>query len=282
MINNRDWALFGWLAVLLVLGLLKKDLRSNAGGLIRQLAQPKLSGTILLMAAWVYGLVLGARHIGLWESWLLKDTLFWFFTSGLVFWINSASVGRPSFFRRTLKGALGAALVLEFYLNLYVFSLPVEVFLLPTLALLGAVSAFAGMKEEYRSAKKLTDMILATVGFVVLGHVTSSVVRNWPDAAQVGTAQELVLPVWLTVGIVPFVYLFGLIVTYETAFMRVGFFSKDRRERLRCKVALVSVCHVRPSLVAVAGGMGIREAIAATSLRDARRRLRVFLQTREG
>jgi hypothetical protein len=234
--------------------------------------------TILLLAAWVAALVAGGQRIGLWEPWLLKGTIFWFITSGMVFWINAANVVRPDFFRSTLVAALGTALVLEFYLNLYVFSLPVEVILLPTVALLGAVSAFAAGKDEYRAAKRLTDAILAIIGFGVFARVTIGVIGNWPDAAQVDAAQELILPVWLTLGVVPFIYSFGLIMSYETAFSRVGNFTKDRRRRLRCKFALVSVCHVRPSLVAVAGGRGLREAIDASSLKEARRRLKVLLQ----
>jgi hypothetical protein len=281
LINNRDWALFGWAAALFILAMGQRDLRSSVGTVFRSLAHPKLLGPLLLTGIGTFGLVVAAANVGIWESRLLKETIYWFVVAATVLWVNSMKVAEPRFFRSTVISALGATVVLDFYLNLYMFSLPWEIVLFPVLALLGGALAFAETKDEYRPAKRLIEVILTLIGFAALIHVTAELIKHWPEAAQIDTLQELLLPAWLTIGILPLVFAIGLVANYEMAFVRIGFFAKDPRQRLRAKLAILTVCHFRPSRLKAFAGVGMQDVIKAPSVREARRRLRNLVERAE-
>jgi len=53
--------------------------------------------------------------------------------------------------------AVGLTAVVEVFVNLYVFPLPIELLLLPTLALLAAMSVVAGTEDRFAVVRKLVD-----------------------------------------------------------------------------------------------------------------------------
>ena len=60
---------------------------------------------------------------------------------------------------------------------------------------------------------------------------------------------DFVLPAWLTVGLVPFLYLFSIYVAYDAVFHRIGREDTGRWLRWRSGLALLSVLHFRVGTV---------------------------------
>ena len=85
------------------------------------------------MLAWV-GLELwvGAR-LGLWNTVLAKGTILWTLGSAGVLLFNCTQTDSDGddahFFRRTILATVGVAAFVEFFVNLYVMSLPAELVL---------------------------------------------------------------------------------------------------------------------------------------------------------
>src|SRR5438445_3943533 len=160
MPNNREWALCIWLGVLIVWGLSRRDLRASLGELTRTAVSPKILIPVLGMMAWVGGLIwLGSRW-ALWKPALAADTTLWLVTSGLVLFGNyQEAYARPHFFRRKAISAVRATVLLEAYVGLKSFNLPIELILQPVLASFAALSVVAARQQQSREVTRFIGVV---------------------------------------------------------------------------------------------------------------------------
>jgi len=270
VLNNREWALLIWLGAVLALFLLRGDLRSILFQVIRTALHPVLVAPVLLMVGWVGGLVLVTARIGWWNGELAMDTGVWFFGTALALMFNVTEALREErFFRRTILRAVKVAVPVAVFINLYVFSLAFELILLPALTVLLMLSVVAGSEQRFGGIKALIDTVLALAGFALFAYVIFQIVTDWQDFDKSGALWKFALPVWLTISIVPFVYLFSLYVAYDGAFKWIDFATNERRQRRRAKLALALRLRLRTQDIAAFTVYWAKQAAAATSFHDA-------------
>lgn len=271
MINNRELALLIWLGVVLAGLLLARDLRSSLFGVVQAALHPILVVLVLLMAGWVAGLIVIAAGIGWWEVELATDTVVWFVGTALVLMFGVAeAVGKERFLSQSILRAVKVTVFVEVFVNLYVFSLPVELVLLPVVTVLLMLSAVAGSEQRFASVKLLVDTVVALVGFSLLAYVVGQIITDWQDFDKSGALRKFALPVWLTAGIVPLVYLFGIYVAYDGAFRRIDSATTNGRGRLRAKIALALGLRLRTPQLAGITPYWANQVAGATSFRDSR------------
>ena len=107
--------------------------------------------------------------------------------------------------------------------------------------MLVATAAYAEVtdKEEYAGVLKLLNFTIASIGLVFLVYVFVHVLSDWSGSSLATDLRKLALPVWLTVGLLPFIYLLGLGIAYEMSFLRIELSHLgDARSRRRGKLAL--------------------------------------------
>jgi len=272
ILSNRDFAFLIWLAVVAVAVLSRRGGREAMASVLGAL-RGKVAFLILIFVAYIAAVVLLAQRLGIWSTGLLKDTIVWFLVPGmaLLFGFTRAYEGRR-YYRRTLVGVLGLTTAVEFYVNLAAFPLLIELLLLPALVFLGLLSAVAGLKPESRSAKRFVDGLLAIAGLAVLIGTGAYLVDHWASLDKVELALSFALPIWLTIGSLPFIFLFSLYANYENAFVRIDLAAKeDKHARRRAKIALVLSFHVRNRALHAFTGMAPWELSAAKSWGEARR-----------
>lgn len=241
MPNNRQWAFLFWVLVLVVFLLLRRDTRSSVGGALRLLVSPKLLVPILGFVGLVGALVVAARRLGLWEPDLTADTVMWLLTAGAVLFGSFDKASTESHFvrRRALETFRVSAFV-EVLAEVFVLTLPAEVILQPAFALLGGMSVVAEQKKEHRPVKRLVDFLIAVAGWALLLYVVVSLIDNWGALDKSHLVRQFAMPVWLTIGVLPFIYLLGVWAAYEKAFIRVNWRSgAGWRGRTRAKLVLV-------------------------------------------
>ena len=255
-LNNRELATLFWLGVGAVWMLWRKDTRPLVGSLLRTAAHLALLTPAILIWVWTALVVFVAYRFRLWTADLINDTIIWSIgpAVGLFLSVNNVSKD-PRFFRNTALSAIKYSILIEFYVNLRVFSFPVELLvLLPGITFLALIAAFAGTDDKYRPAKRVVDVVLALAGIAIFVYVTVNLVGSWRQEDPWHDLRELALPVWLTLGLLPFLYALSLYLGYQGAFWRIDWHTKDRRGRLRAKAALLIELHVRAHLVAKFGG----------------------------
>src|ERR1035437_3806685 len=134
VLDNREWATLIWLTLGVLWMLSRPDFRPSVKSFLGVLLHPKILVCEVALAACVFGLVMFGKAAGIWTDDLASATVVWFLVSGMVLLMRSTGVSEESgFLRRTLLRAVGVGVVVEGFVNLYVFPLPVELFLVPVL-----------------------------------------------------------------------------------------------------------------------------------------------------
>ena len=244
--NKREIAVIFWLGVSTLLALSYKNIRKSLFDVLKSLFQIKIFSVIIFAILYTSLLVFILAKAEIWEWMLLKDTIYWFFGVAFVLLINTNKANQEKgFFSNILKDNLKIILVLEFILTSYTFNLIAEIILIPILAFVGVMSAFAETKREYLPVKKLFDFILSLIGFLLIVFAIGKMFSDFQAIATSDNLRTFILPPLLTLGFIPFVYFLALMITYETLFVRIKFLNKDNDDLIKfTKQKIFQFCHL--------------------------------------
>lgn len=270
MLSNREWASLFWLAVLLAFILWKPDIRQSAKAVVAAFLGPKILVPLALFVAWMVGVVWVGAQLGIWQPSMAKAPLFWIVPGFVLFMGSIKAAEEPRFFRRRLLEAVGLTALLEFYLNFSTLDLVWELLLQPVIFLLAALSVAAARDPKAKSVKRLADAVLALIVIGLLVPPTTHLISDVATIDAGETARDLALPIWLTLGALPFIYLLSLYSSYELAFVHMRIGSPNDRVSWKAKLALVSKFHFHHRAVHAFAGKWPRELVLATSFREAR------------
>lgn len=275
--NDRELAAIIWLGIGLAWALTNPDIRRSLGQVVVSAVQPKIIVPLLVMTAYGVGLIYAGGKIGLWNTNLMSDTVAWAIGTGLVLFGNSVKVfTRGGSFKRLVLAAVGLTVFVEGFVNLYVFPLVAELVLLPVVLFFAAMSAYAGTDTAYSRARKLVDGLVSLFGFALIVYVCFRLVAGWEESEPALVLQKLALPVWLTLGALPFVTVMGVWSNYDAVFSKLRGATEDRRRRLRARLALFSGLHLRAREVGGFNGIWCKKLAEQESLREARAVVRRF------
>lgn len=247
MPNDAEWATFIWLAVALGAGLSRSDLRRSMSSLVRVLVQRKILTAFVLLAGWATGEVLLGQQLHWWNLRLTTDTVIWFVTVASVHLVNSSDVASEERYMRTrLAGAVALPVIVGVFMQLFVPSLWIELLLQPVLFLLGAMSVLAATKDEMAQTKKVIDTMMAMAVLALAGYQVATITSDWSLVDKAQIVRQFAMPVWLSIGVLPFVYCLGVYATYEGAFVSLPVGNGGGRSReLVKRLALLMSFHVR-------------------------------------
>jgi hypothetical protein len=282
MLNNREWAILTWSVGIFLALMARREIRSSVGQLLRILLSLPLLIPLLLMISYVVGEVLLGYKARLWRTDLTKDTIVWFVVSALAFFYRyDESSKQPHFFRRRLVAAVSIPVFIEFFANLFVLNLITELALQPFLLLLGLLIAVAESEERFRALRTPLNALLAVVGLSLLAYSARQLLISWNTVDKPITALQFGLPIWLTIGILPYIYVLSLYSSYQKAFHAIDTHSDNRRARLRAKLALVTRLHFRTRDSHAFGGWPwLAQIVSAPTFRAARRVVADFQESR--
>ena len=269
MLNNRELAALTWVgaAVLLALStrsvrsaLSTKDVRNSLVGVVKAFLTPQILIPLVAMLAWVCLEIWVGVRLSLWNPALAKGTTLWTLGSAGVLLFNCAQIDPDGddlhFFRRTILATVGVAAFVEFFVNLYVMSLPAELVFQIVVAVPTLMVAAAGQKPEYKSVKAFCERVLALIGLTLFALAARQVYLHWHQLHARELVLDFALPVWLTAGLVPFLYLFSIYVAYDAVSHRISREDTGRWSRCRSRLALLAVLHFRAGSVRRLAGYG--------------------------
>lgn len=281
MLNNRELASLILFGALLAFALTKPEVCSSTRAVIKTFFHPKILLPVVLYLGIVTGFVWLAALINLWDISLLSETLLWVVFSGFALLLSLNEAGKdPAFWSKRARQTISGAAFFEFFLNIKSFSLPVELVLVFVITVLAMMQVFVGYKAEFTNLRKPLNVIL---GMIVLGLVVATLVdlianRNSTDYAAL--LQTLLLPVWLTLATLPYIYLLALGAGYELAFMRMEVLNDRKKPSLRSRLAVLIELRGRVTDLYSFGGVHARDAAQANSLAEARRKVKDFKDER--
>lgn len=266
--GNREIAVGFWLIAFVVGALCIRDVRSAVPGILRSLVAWKVGGSFLALAGYVALTVWGASKVGLWTNALWLETTYWYFAAAIPFFVNAVT-GTRHVFRKTLRDVFAFTFILEFIVNFHSFHLAAELLLVPLITVIAMTALVAEQKDDTRSVARLLEGVLAVAGFWLFAYSLHTFSETWGILDRADAARRFALPFWMTLAVVPFVYVAKLMGVYETAFMRIGFHAKTRRARWRAKGAILGRLHMRAHAVERVAGQALLDICHANSFREA-------------
>jgi len=270
MLTNRELATLIWLGALVLVLLVRRDGRS----ILRDLAGAFMPITSLIgvFVFYVLGLVVAGQRLGWWNPDLAKDSVIWFLTVGFPTWFNIESASEDGFFRRTAFRTIGVGALVGFYLNLAAFSLPVEMVLQPLLLIAAYMSVMGKRDPKVKPAKHLGDFLLLAIAVALALNTANDLATNWANLDKTQTLLSFALPVWLTLGVLPFIFAFTLFCNYQVAATRVRLCANTGKVSWKAKFGMVlGFRFSNHDLRSFGGGTADWQLAHAGSLGEARR-----------
>jgi len=281
MPNNREWALFIWLAIIVLAIVLTKTGRSGVSSVLRAGATSKILVPLIMMFGYVAAELWLGYKLALWRTDLTTDIIFWSVAAMALFFNFVEAPKHPHYFRNRIAASVGVPELLQFWTNLFVLGLIAELFIQPLVAILAMLGAVAASDNKYRSINRLMQWLLAMVGFALFAFAIQQLITNSDEINWASVVRKFTLPIWLTIGLLPFIYMLSLYSGYEIAFMRINFFTDDRRARWRAKLALILKFHLKSHELHAFTGPWQQKIAAAPSFAAARAVVDDFRQSRK-
>jgi hypothetical protein len=171
---------------------------------------------------------------------------------------------------------LRAAILIDFFINLAVLPLPIELILVPCLTGLLLMSAVAEGREGLGQAKSCVDGILGLLGIALFVYVGVSVLSDWSSFNDAATLESLLLPIWLTLAVLPYIYALAVWSGYQRVFGMVDRATDKCAARCRGRLALAVGLGPRARELGQFHLYPARRIGEAETFRDARRAVREF------
>lgn len=240
LLTDRELATVFWLSLLglavIALGTRNAEVRASLGHLLTLRFPPELPLLVALFAGWVALAVGLASLLGFWNADLTTDTLLWFLVPGLGLFVSLGEVGQERFLRRRLWRTIGLSAFVAFYLNILAFHIAIEIAIQPLATVLVAAAALSRAPLH----KRLAERMLRVLGVALLVATTLNIAANAASLDLWQVSLTWLLPVWLTIAALPFVYLLGIYDHYRVLFALADLDAADWRARLQARAAMLT------------------------------------------
>ena len=247
MLNNRELASVIVLASALVLLCLGRDVRLSLGKVVVTTFGRKLTELWLLYGLSVAAAALWLDRVGLRYPGSVKDVVVWAVIAGLPIYVRFDGVQEhPEVLLSALLKAVRVTTLVEFFVNLYVFPLWVEIPM--QVLLLGVVLLSAYANAEPSTPQVLRTFLARVLGFfgiVLLVWSAAHLVTGWHRVSWRDTALSLAQPIALTGVAVVVTGIVAVLAAHDTAWTRLEFPRGGLRPRLRHQLALFAGLHFR-------------------------------------
>lgn len=247
-LTNREIAIVLWCFIVGGYFLCNADRRKLVAQLLRCLYNYKL----LLSRVFLY-VIIGLITFTLYKYDVLtristiKDVVIYCLFTAIP--ILYKSVQDPLEINRTVLQSIKATAIIAIYINLFSFNLIVEIFLLPIIVILVALSEYAKIMDaiKYDKIIRCLNFIIGIVSSAMIIYTIYMTITTSMSQMMELLAKAILLPLFLTIIIVPYAYLVAVISKYEQLFV----FIKIRKKRnnifkenhyMAWQVAMVKMC----------------------------------------
>jgi len=277
LLSPREWAIITWLAILFVLALLKKGIRTSFVSLVRSILRWKILAAFGIVVVYAGAVVYLCQSIGLVHNRIWIDACLWLFYGFFVVGKYISKEGYTNLWRDVARENVSAVVVLELIVNTYTFDFTVEMIILPVIVFISVVGAVSGTDNELKPVEKLANWSLTLIGFALLGYAITRAIESPGLLKNIDTLSDVFFPIVLTLGFSPFVYVFFVISNYEQLFIRLDMgASKSKRLKLRAKWELFKSLRLSRSRLSSFMDTGNAALMKVTSIEDVRELLQEY------
>lgn len=240
MFDNRQLVTLILLAVITTGILFNKPTRVAFKRVLKSLLHYKLSSLLLLYASWLALAHWVAQKFHLWNTSLLGESIFWISLAGISLIFRTLSTKNDEgLFRSEALDTVKISAFFIFFLNLKPFGIVGELALQVTLGLLAVLRSAADTKEEHRIVRRTLDILLTLAVVLIAIHTIIWLSQDWRQVDWIHETRKLLLPIFLTISAIPFLYASSLLMRYEEMLVRMRTRAKNRRPTRRAKLGMI-------------------------------------------
>jgi hypothetical protein len=145
--------------------------------------------------------------------------VFWLFFAGFPLFMKISELKNSNHFaKEVLKGSIKGVIIVEFLSNFYTFNLVIELFLMIFLTLVNILPIF----KPDKILEKFASNVNMVFGFIVMIYIGYNIYLNIFGLLNLITLKFFVLPVILTISIIPFLYSVALLDLYRIMYRRMS------------------------------------------------------------
>jgi|SRR5690554_14467 len=230
--NNREIALISYLLIFIIWALTQKKIRKSFMPVVKAIMAWKILASIFALVIYVALVVYGLFKIGLWDKSLIKDSIYWTLGVGLVIMMSfDKALKEEHYFKNLVKENFKVLLIIEFIVGLYVFGIITEFILMPFVILFSMLLGYTEIYKEHEQVRKLINGLFGILGTVYLIYSGYHIYSDFNGFATTGNLKIFLFPILMSISFLPFAYSYALLVHYESLFVRLGFFLKDKKLR---------------------------------------------------
>ncbi|TFH88945.1 hypothetical protein [Vibrio ouci] len=170
------------------------------------------------------------HSIDVWNWGQLKNTIMWFVFIGFVQLFNTTSIRDMNVYvSRSLGAQVKVMVLVEFLVAFHSYSFMTELVLVTAASLLACCSVFAQNKPEYENGKKLCDLLLIALGIIVVLESIFNIYQDTDKFFTIETYRDFLVPVLLSVSLLPYTYCFYYFLSYERAYVKVHSYTNSKQ-----------------------------------------------------
>ena len=281
MLTDREIATLLIFGAIFIAALFSKTVRNSLLDVLRTILNKYILGPILVYLAYSTVLIWVASSLGLWDSNLLKDTLIVVFITGIGMLFSANSIKSGGFLvKKTVASTVGLTALITFYVNLSSFHVFSEVIFQLVIGVAVILSVFAKHQKEasLKSLVKFFDAIVVIGGIILIIKTTTDFREIWVSEGPSEIFEPLILSIWFPLTLIPFVYLFSLVIYMQSLLKGLSVISRDDPIRLRVTIALLLGLHFSVRYTSSFSGHWRMDITEISTYREARKLMHRFRQ----
>jgi hypothetical protein len=224
------------------------EIRSSLTGLIKALFNKYFNRVYVEILIYTLFVIHMLYRFGLWKFIYMKDTIIWIVLSATYLSFKVADNTNPKLLSEIMKDTFSIVVLFEFLLNIYTFSLIIELFVISLLFFIGIMIAFTEVfpeKDKGGKVKRLFNILQMYIGFNIIVFLVREIIVNPNKLFQFEQLRAFILPIVLTISFIPYLIYLITWTTYDLIEFELKqnkeltFFQRQYfriRIRLHCKL----------------------------------------------
>jgi hypothetical protein len=163
-------------------------------------------------------------RLDLWEPALLKDTIKWLLFAATVTFFHIKKFQEDKLeYIKVFKEVFTGSVLLEFFTDKFTLSYWAELLLLPSITFIVLMRTLTEKEKKFQSVDKVFQRLLMVVGLLFLGHLVLHGIEDFHSWFNEESLKEFLLPVMLSVLLMPYIFALSVYMTYETQFISLSY-----------------------------------------------------------
>lgn len=227
--NSREIAIGIWVSIFSIISLFENTLRKSYKNIITLFFNRKIVIPFILMILYVIISIYILDKINLWQENQIKNSVLWFISSASITFFRLNEIKNPEkYFSAALKDNLKIIVFLEFVISFYTFGLITEIILLPILFILVFLKAKAEILKENQELLPTINFILGVISLITIIFTVYKLYTTFDSFIQNKTFYDLIIPIRLSILIIPFHYFLYKYSLFEVIYIRIKSTFKNK------------------------------------------------------